>query len=68
MENAIRWFEIYVSDMKRARAFYEKVFGFHLKKMETSPEMEMWTFSTQATEDGFGALVWMKGCNMASFL
>ena len=25
--NAVSWFEIYVQDMPRAKAFYEKVFG-----------------------------------------
>jgi len=61
MENALRWFEIYVSDMDRARAFYQKVFAFHVTKMETSPEMEMWSLSASPHAGGFGALVKMKG-------
>lgn len=28
--NVVGWFEIYVSDMARARAFYEAVFGQEL--------------------------------------
>lgn len=61
MENALRWFEIYVADMARARSFYQKVFAFHFTKMEASSELEMWSFSAPPKTDGFGALVWMKG-------
>ena len=32
-ENAVRWFEIYVQDMARATAFYEKVLGCKLDKL-----------------------------------
>ena len=33
MGNPVGWFEIYVQDMKRAKAFYEGVFGFKLDKL-----------------------------------
>ena len=29
MNNPVAWFEIYVQDMTRAKAFYESVFGVH---------------------------------------
>lgn len=61
MESPIRWFEIYVADMHRAKIFYERTFGFHFSKMDTkSWDIEMWSIST--TEDGrsFGSLVWRR--------
>lgn len=33
--NPVVWFEIYVQDMNRARAFYEAVFGVRLEKLES---------------------------------
>ncbi len=33
-ENTLNWFEISVSDIKRASAFYEKVFGIELQQAE----------------------------------
>lgn len=33
MGNPVGWFEIYVQDMERAKAFYEVVFGLKLAKM-----------------------------------
>jgi predicted enzyme related to lactoylglutathione lyase len=38
-ENSLNWFEISVSDIKRAKKFYETIFG--LKKMEEMEMMEM---------------------------
>ena len=60
--NPVGWFEIYVQDMERAKAFYECVFAVQLQKLE-SPDLEMWAFPMQ--EDGpgaMGALVRMEGC------
>ena len=43
--NPVGWFEIYVNDMARARAFYESVFQTKLDLLETPiPGMEMWAF------------------------
>jgi uncharacterized protein len=46
--NPVVWFEIYVQDMERAKAFYEAVLGTKLEKMPSpTPEftdMEMWAF------------------------
>ena len=59
--NAVGWFEIYVQEMDRARAFYESVFSTRLDRLE-SPEIEMWAFSMQQGEPGAaGALVRMPG-------
>jgi hypothetical protein len=60
--NPVGWFEIYVQDMPRAKAFYESVFAVQLQKLE-SPEPEMWTFPMQESSPGaMGALVKMDGC------
>lgn len=61
MNNPVGWFEIYVEDMSRAKAFYEAVFGVKLSKLESSG-IEMWAFPMSA--EGFGAsgaLVKMPG-------
>ncbi len=50
--NAVGWFEIYVQDMARAKAFYEAVFGTKLERLE-SPGIEMWAFPMKP--DGGGA-------------
>lgn len=62
MENPVRWFEIYVADMHRAKAFYERTFGFHFSPMDTSSwDVEMWSISTSENGRSFGSLVWMRG-------
>ncbi|MFN0030984.1 MAG: VOC family protein, partial [Flavobacteriales bacterium] len=33
-ENSINWFEISVTDIKRARKFYETIFGIEMNEME----------------------------------
>lgn len=61
MNNPVNWFEIYVQDMERAKAFYETVLRVQLSKLET-PNLEMWAFPMR--QDGFGAsgsLVKMPG-------
>jgi uncharacterized protein len=61
MNNPVGWFEIYVSDMRRAKAFYEGVFGGTLTRLE-SPGMELWAFGMdQVTPGAAGALVKMDG-------
>ena len=60
--NPVGWFEIYVQDMQRAKAFYEGVFVGELQKLE-SPDVEMWAFPMHDTDIGAsGALVKMDGC------
>jgi len=61
MANSVGWFEIYVDDMSRAKAFYEKVFGVRLEKLD-NPKIDMWSFPSQQESYGApGALVRMPG-------
>jgi predicted enzyme related to lactoylglutathione lyase len=66
--NPIAWFEIYVQDMSRAKAFYEAVFQTTLTSLKNPDpnaftEMEMWTFpSSMESYGACGALVKMAGC------
>jgi uncharacterized protein len=61
-ENAVRWFEIYVQDMARARRFYETVLGVTLEKLEGPDGLEMWAFQMSEHNPGAsGALVRMPG-------
>jgi predicted enzyme related to lactoylglutathione lyase len=71
--NAVGWFEIYVQDMDRARAFYEKVFELQLTRLapesdaaatqQAGPEgLEMLAFPMHPDTYGApGALVHMEG-------
>ena len=56
MNNPVGWFEIYVADMARAKAFYEAVFGVELAELE-SPGIEMWAFSMLPEKEGGVLLV-----------
>jgi predicted enzyme related to lactoylglutathione lyase len=59
--NPIGWFEIYVQDMGRARAFYDAVFETRLERLE-GPDIEMWAFPMEPDRPGApGALVKMEG-------
>ena len=66
--NPVGWFEIYVQDMPRAKAFYEAVFRGALSEMKNPApndlqEMEMWAFPMAVDSYGApGALVRMSGC------
>ena len=60
--NPVCWFEIYVQDMGRAKAFYQTVLQTSLEQLRTPPGpdgescgdgMEMWTFPM--SEEGRGA-------------
>lgn len=57
------WFEIYVSDLPRAVAFYETVLGTKLEKLESPvPEIEMMAFPMSDEIPGAsGALCHMDG-------
>ncbi len=60
--NPIGWFEIYVQDMPRAKAFYEAVFQGELENLGSTSPMEYWTFPMSAENYGAsGALVKMEG-------
>src|SRR5689334_3356832 len=59
--NPVGWFEIYVQDLPRAKAFYEAVLQVRLERLP-SPEVEMWAFAMQPERPGAsGALVKMPG-------
>ena len=59
--NPVGWFEIYVQDMERARAFYEAVFLTPLDRLQ-GPDLDMWAFPMQMNQAGAGgALVRMDG-------
>jgi predicted enzyme related to lactoylglutathione lyase len=61
--NPVGWFEIYVQDMDRAKAFYEAVFETPLERLNTPPDIEMWAFPMDLGSAGApGALVKMNGC------
>src|SRR6478672_1134983 len=60
-DNPVRWFEIYVQDMNRAKKFYETVFEVKLERLNT-PDFELWSFPMQKDRMGCsGALVKMQG-------
>jgi hypothetical protein len=67
--NPVVWFEIYVQNMERAKAFYEAVFAVKLEKMPAPTEemnMEMWSFpadkdAAKTTYGACGMLVKMEG-------
>ena len=60
-ENPIRWFEIYVQDMERAKAFYATLFDYQFKSLDT-PDAEMWAFPDVMGKYGAGgALIKMEG-------
>jgi len=59
----VGWFEIYVQDMERARAFYQNTFQVSLERLE-SPGLELWAFPPLGQMDNpgcTGALVKMAG-------
>lgn len=61
MNNPVSWFEIYVENMERAKAFYESVFGVELTKLEGT-EYEMWAFPMYPESLGApGALIKIPG-------
>ncbi len=62
MNNPVGWFEIYVQDISRAKAFYENVFSIKLDELKM-PDLEMWTFPMDHEGAGAsGAIVKMEGC------
>ena len=67
--NPVVWFEIYVQNMERAKAFYEAVLAVKLEKMPAPTEeinMEMWSFpadkdAAKTTYGACGMLVKLDG-------
>lgn len=59
--NPVGWFEIYVSDMQRARKFYETVLRYTLEHM-AKDDFDLYVFPMQyEAPGGSGALVHMEG-------
>ncbi|MEX0607962.1 MAG: VOC family protein [Balneolaceae bacterium] len=56
MKNVISWFEIPVSDIQRARKFYEAIFGFEMHAMELGDGPKMMIFPAEEGTVG-GALI-----------
>lgn len=62
MQNPVRWFEIYVNDMARAKNFYQNVFRSELTKLGDGNFPEMWAFPSKDGQYGAGgALCKMEG-------
>ena len=66
--NPVGWFEIYVDDMARAKAFYEATLAVTLESLPSpEPTIEMWNFPMDEgamTQYGApGALCKMEGCS-----
>lgn len=68
MMKPVCWFEIYVQDMARAKAFYEAVFDVQLEELPSpSPDEELLAFpgAMEETAGSSGALVksvnWQPG-------
>ena len=61
--NPIGWFEIYASEMNRAKTFYESVFQVKLEtRGDNDPNLEIWAFpSTFEAGGASGAICKMKG-------
>ncbi|HEY2711174.1 MAG TPA: VOC family protein [Chthoniobacterales bacterium] len=59
--NVVGWFEIYVQDMERAKAFYQSTFEVKLDRL-ANPEVELWAFPGKPGNPGCsGALIRMEG-------
>lgn len=63
IQNPVAWFEIYVDDMPRAKAFYETLLGVTLTPLaDPGDTLEMWAFPMRDGAPGAsGALVRMAG-------
>ncbi|MFZ6052508.1 VOC family protein [Halocola ammonii] len=55
MKNALHWFEIPATDIKRAKAFYEEIFDFKMQDFDLGDQIKMALFPTDQTGVG-GAL------------
>jgi len=63
--NPVGWFEIYVNNLERAKAFYQAVFLHELTPLgEHNDDFKMLAFPSDMTRYGCaGALVYMKAKN-----
>jgi len=59
--NPVGWFEIYVQDITRAKAFYQTVLHRTFEKLSAG-DLEMWAFNAEMGQPGTGgSLVQMTG-------
>lgn len=56
MKNAINWFEIPVTNIERAKSFYEAIFGFELFDLDIGDGLKMALFPAESGSVG-GALI-----------
>lgn len=61
MANAVNWFEIPVTDMDRAKKFYEAVLGYKLELNEMGPALMAWFPMEQGAEGTTGSLIKAEG-------
>ena len=59
--NSVNWFEIPVSDLARAKSFYETVLGVELAPNEMGPLKMAWFPMHQGAPGAAGALVLAEG-------
>ncbi len=55
--NPVNWFEIPVTDMTRARSFYEKAFGIDIQETEMGPLKMGWFPMEMGKQGAAGTLV-----------
>ena len=51
--NPVGWFEIYIKDVERAKAFYQNTFQVTLELI-AKPEIELWAFPMRSDAPGAG--------------
>lgn len=57
MPNPVNWFEIPVTDLQRAKAFYEAVLGYELSLQEMGPMKMAWFPAERGAPFATGSLV-----------
>lgn len=55
--NPVNWFEIPVSDLKRAKSFYEPVLGIEITEMDMGPKQMGWFPMEMGAAGATGALI-----------
>jgi predicted enzyme related to lactoylglutathione lyase len=58
--NPVGWFEIYVQDIDRAKAFYQDTFQVTLERLE-NPDLELWAFPMQPDRPGCAGAIAKRG-------
>jgi len=59
--NPVNWFEIPVTDLSRAKKFYETVFGFDIVETEMGPNKMGWFPMEMGAPGAAGALIQGEG-------